>query len=197
MPIHPRNFAPFASGEYYHIFNHANGNDNLFVCDEDYNRFLSLLNHLITPHMQVLAWCLMPNHFHLVARVREADAPHLLIAEIFRLMFSTYAAQFNAEYRRRGSVFRKRFKHLWVDSPAYLYQVVHYVHRNPVHHGFVADLAAWHWSSFRSVRDATPDGVADIAACLDVFDGSRQQFLRLHGLEVVYGEEIKGMLVDV
>lgn len=197
MPIHPRNFAPFAAGEYYHIFNHANGKDNLFTCDDDYSRFLSLLKQFITPHIQVLAWCLMPNHFHLMARVREADLPHLAIAEAFRLMFSTYAAQFNAEHKRVGSVFRKRFKHLWIDNSEYLYQVAHYVHRNPVHHGFVTDLADWRWSSFKVIRDATPDGVTDIAACLDLFDGSRKQFLRLHGVEVVYGAAVKAGLVDV
>src|SRR5690606_5735657 len=58
---------------YYHIYNHANGNENLFRERENYRFFLQQYQKHITPVADTLAYCLMPNHFHLLVRIKEAE----------------------------------------------------------------------------------------------------------------------------
>jgi REP element-mobilizing transposase RayT len=196
MPISKKNFAPFVPGQYYHVFNHANGGDDLFVDMDDYSQFLLYLQQNALPWLRILAWCLLKNHFHLIIQVRkESEVPdsrniNAAVGEAFRLAFSLYAQEFNQRHDRGGSLFKKRFRHVWIDQPEYLYQAVHYVNRNAAHHGLAASIADWRWSSFHAVRDATPDGLTDIPACLALFEGSRNQFLRLHGMAGEYPKEL-------
>lgn len=62
---------PLISGSMYHIWTHANGNENLFRTDENYLYFLAKYAHYIYPVAETFAYCLMPNHLHLMIRVRE------------------------------------------------------------------------------------------------------------------------------
>jgi putative transposase len=55
----------------YHIYNHANGSENLFRCDENYHYFLRKYGEYMYPVVDTYAYCLMPNHFHLMVRVRS------------------------------------------------------------------------------------------------------------------------------
>jgi len=58
-------------GKYYHIFNRSIDNNNLFIEPENYKKFLSLYDKYIYPVADTFAWVLMPNHFHLLVRIRE------------------------------------------------------------------------------------------------------------------------------
>ncbi len=59
---------------YYHIFNHANGDDNLFREEKNYSFFLNKYHQYIDPIADTVAWCLMPNHFHLLIKIKNKDA---------------------------------------------------------------------------------------------------------------------------
>lgn len=58
-------------GFYYHIYNHANGRENLFCSDENYRFFISRYKKHIAPIADIFAYCLMPNHIHFLVRVKE------------------------------------------------------------------------------------------------------------------------------
>lgn len=58
---------------YYHIYNHANGIENIFCEDKNYSFFLSKVKLYIEPTAEIIAWCLMPNHFHLVVKIRSEE----------------------------------------------------------------------------------------------------------------------------
>lgn len=64
----------------YHIFNHANGFENIFIEDENYRFFLDKYNQYILPIAETYAYCLLPNHFHLVVRIRRRE----VLEEVFR-----------------------------------------------------------------------------------------------------------------
>ncbi|MBK7097422.1 MAG: transposase [Sphingobacteriales bacterium] len=112
---------------YYHIFNHANGDDNLFREEKNYSFFLNKYHQHIDPIADTIAWCLMPNHFHLLIKIKNAEAllqtfPKFKTLETFREeektlsnllskqfsnFFSSYSQAFNKVYNRRGSLFIK------------------------------------------------------------------------------------------
>ena len=69
----------------YHIFNHANGFENIFTEDENYRFFLAKYQQYILPIAETYAYCLLPNHFHLVVRIRRRE----VLEEVFRNFKST------------------------------------------------------------------------------------------------------------
>ena len=147
---------------YYHVYNHANGEENLFRQEEHYHYFLNLWAKYIEPITETFAYCLMPNHFHALVRVRaEAeirskqklmqDLPiDMYISRTFSNFFNAYAKAYNKMYDRRGSLFNRPFKYKEVNSDHYLTAVIHYIHRNPVHHGFRKKLDDWIFTSYHA-----------------------------------------------
>ncbi|MEO9475513.1 MAG: transposase [Cyclobacteriaceae bacterium] len=147
------------SGLFYHVYNHANGDENLFRQDENYHYFLKLWAKYIEPIADTYAYCLMPNHFHALIRIKSEENmgnqtgfQNLsgFISKTFSNFFNAYAKAYNKMYERRGSLFNRPFKAKEIDSDAYLIAVITYIHRNPVHHGFCDTLEAWPHSSYHA-----------------------------------------------
>ena len=118
---------PLRAGCCYHIFNHANGFENLFVRPGNYDYFLKKYAQHIAPVADTFAYCLMPNHFHLLVRIKpweqlaeqwtlSAAAPDaerrcaLQVSKCFGNLFSPYAQAFNQQQNRRGNLFISNFK---------------------------------------------------------------------------------------
>ena len=177
----------------YHIYNHANGDDNLFRERENYRFFLQQYEKHITPVADTLAYCLMPNHFHLLVRIKDAEAllqtfPKFetleklaasnIISKQFANLFSSYTQAFNKKYDRKGSLFQKNFKRKEIDTDAYFGQAVAYIHFNPIKHGFTADINDWEWTSYHQY---TQQQISFIhrQPVLDWF-GSNESFLDFH-----------------
>jgi REP element-mobilizing transposase RayT len=166
------------TGQYYHIYNHANGDDNLFRETKNYQFFLQKYQNHINPIAETIAWCLMPNHFHLLVKIKdevslERDFPkfrtlenlsieerHLklsyLLSKQFSNFFSSYSQSFNKVYQRRGSLFLKNFKRKLINNQSYLYQLIIYIHTNPIKHSFTSNLLDWEWSSYSTFSQNYP-----------------------------------------
>jgi len=160
---------PLLPENYYHIYNHANGSDNLFLNSENYRYFLQRYATFISPIADTFAYCLMPNHIHFLIRTKaepdlqkacqyktqsskillEEDIPNYLSRE-FASLFSSYSQAFNRQNGRKGSLFMPNFKRRLVETEGYFTQLVYYIHANPVHHGFVKDLSSWNYSSYHA-----------------------------------------------
>ncbi|MDO9153272.1 MAG: hypothetical protein Q7U47_06130, partial [Paludibacter sp.] len=76
----------------YHIFNHANGFENIFTEDENYRFFLEKYEQYISPIAETYAYCLLPNHFHLVVRIRRKEVIEALIRN--KINFSKVSLDF-------------------------------------------------------------------------------------------------------
>jgi len=166
---------------FYHIYNHANGDDNLFREEKNYPFFLEKYHQHIDPIADTIAWCLMPNHFHLLVKIRsekeivdnfsssrtstflkfrtleklaEAEEEKLkFLSKQFSNFFSSYSQAFNKVYNRRGSLFIKNFKRKEIANEQYLRNIILYIHLNPVKHGFTKNINHWLWNSFSSFYD--------------------------------------------
>ena len=104
--------------ETFHIYNQGNNQETVFYEDADYRAFLKLFRKFVYPHAKVLAWCLMPNHFHFLIHATEDSAKLKQIGNIevgelsngFRLLESQYAHYINKKHARSGSLFRQKTK---------------------------------------------------------------------------------------
>ncbi|MFY0605538.1 MAG: transposase [Cyclobacteriaceae bacterium] len=150
---------------YYHVYNHANGDENLFRTSENYYFFLKQWAKYIEPVADAHAYCLMPNHFHFLVRTKnEEDLQGVKNPEglesskayqqAFSNLFNSYSKAFNKMFERRGSLFVPNFKKKEITSEAYLTAVITYIHRNPIHHGFVDTLDDWPYSSYHAFLSA-------------------------------------------
>lgn len=157
---------------YYHIYNHANGDDNMFRESKNYDFFLEKCQFHILPIADTLAWCLMPNHFHFLIKIRSEKEIELsfpkfktlekierrkFLSKQFSNFFSSYSQAFNKVYRRRGSLFLKNFKRKEITSDSYLKNIVLYIHLNPIKHGFTKNLQDWLHTSFNELPSLNPD----------------------------------------
>lgn len=184
----------FETGAVYHIYNRANGAENLFREQKNYAFFLAKYFDHIHPVVETFAWCLLPNHFHLMLRIRpEAEIAKRgltgfqnlsgLVSQRFSNLFNAYTKAINKTYERHGSLFQRPFKHKEVDSDAYFGQLVLYIHQNPVKHGFVTDLRDWPHSSYHQYASNLTGfenlSGLDMNVVLDWF-GSLEEFKRAH-----------------
>ena len=137
-------------GALYHVMSRGDRREAIFKDDKDRERFLETLGQACgKTGWQVHAWCLMPNHFHLVVETPQAN----LVAGM-KWFLGTYTGRFNRRHKLFGHLFSGRYKSLVVDGSGngYLKTVCDYVHLNPVRAKLIAPeqkLAAYRWSSYR------------------------------------------------
>ena len=117
----------------------------IFSDKTDYPLFLDTLAEACSLfNVGAGAFCLMPNHYHLLVHTPEGN-----LSRFMRHLNGVYTQRFNRKYRRDGPLFRGRFKGILVEDDAYLLQVTKYIHRNPVKDGLCETLSGYAWSSHK------------------------------------------------
>ncbi len=165
-------------GKTYHIYNHAIGAEDIFREDENYLFFIKKYLHYISPVAETFAYCLLPNHFHILIRIRDRKDIEVnddidiekFISKQFANLFSSYTQSFNKYYSRMGSLFVKRFKRELIHNKRHFLNTVLYIHRNPVHHGFCRSYADWSYNSYSDVLEENND-VVEFEKLIQVFGG--------------------------
>lgn len=165
-------------GGIFHIYNQGNNGQRIFYTTANYQYFLRKFHEYLHPYLSIYAYCLIPNHFHFLARVKEIKDAGKIATEQFRRLFITYAQAINKREHRSGSLFRKNFNRIAVETDSHFYDLVFYIHNNPVHHGLVADFRKYPWSSYSVIANNAP-GIVDQNGILQWFD-SRGDFIRFH-----------------
>jgi len=154
-------FVPFEENKFYHVFNHANGKDNLFRNDENYSFFLKKYAEYLFPFVDTFAYCLMPNHFHLLIKVR--DKSELIsdnidknkemtywVSNAFQRFFTSYSKSYNKVFERKGNLLMHKVKRKEVMDKNQFIATLNYIHFNPVNHNFVTEIEDWQFSSYNS-----------------------------------------------
>ena len=140
----------------YHIYNQSNGNNIIFKSDSDYLRFLDKIRKWVYPNCNILAYCVMPDHYHfLIEANTRSIAPLRLgalttneLSNAFRITQSQYAQYFNTKYRHSGAVFRPKTKSKELNgSRGYPLACFIYIHQNPLKARLSKTLVDWKYSS--------------------------------------------------
>ena len=141
-------------GALHHVFDR--GNRRQVICEDalDYHLFLSLIERAVRKfEWRVHAYCVMPNHYHLLIETPQAG-----LSAGMQLLNGRYAQAFNAGRRLDGHLFQGRFGSVLVETDAHAVWVNRYIARNPVEAGLVARPADWEWSSYGALRRGSAPG---------------------------------------
>ncbi len=137
----------------YHVMTRGNEKKKIFLDNADRQRFLDTLSSKGDNKEFILyAYCLMPNHVHLIIKEEEQD-----ISTIMRRINTSYAMYFNAKYDRVGHVFQGRFTSEAIETYDYLVAAIRYVHNNPVKAGITATRTEYIWSSYNAYISGKSD----------------------------------------
>ncbi len=186
-----RDYKNFAPGNYYHIYNRGVGKMDIFKEDQDYSLFLSRLKENIYPDVRegrlrgrqgrshslyvrkllppgsfsLIAYCLMPNHFHLLIK-QNSDIP---ITKLILKVCTSYSKIFNKKYERIGTLFQDRFKTEHIGNNEYLLWLSAYIHLNPRVANLVQDDLDWKWSSYSEYLNLPGNKLCEIGIVSEQF----------------------------
>jgi REP element-mobilizing transposase RayT len=164
------------AGGIYHVV--ARGNERRLIYRDDNDRatFLELLALTLERHgWQLLAYCLMGNHYHLLVRTQNPD-----LARGMHYLNARYAQHFNRRHGRVGHLFQGRYKAILVQSDGHLLLTVRYIVRNPVRARLCETPDAWAWSSHAATAGSKPPGQVSLALVLGLFHPDRRRAHKLY-----------------
>lgn len=166
----------------YHVYSRGNSRQIIFEDDSDRYRFLEVVSEKLGERdIDIIAWCLMDNHFHFLV-----DDPDGRISNAMQAALTSYVKYFNRKSGRSGHLFDDRFKSEPVETDSYALTVVDYIHLNPVK-GILASLDTYRWSSYRSYAYGIDSfGICDPTLILDMAGGSERYRLNLQSAASSY-----------
>ena len=139
-------------GGFFHVTVRGNARQRVFFDDVDYSTALRTLAKTVAERdWRCHAYCLMPNHFHLVLETPEPNLAHGML-----VLNGTVARRFNARYERTGHVFEGPYDAVLIEEDAHLRESLRYVALNPVRAGLAAAPGGWPWSSYRATAASGP-----------------------------------------
>ncbi len=140
----PRTARASVGGYCYHVLNRGNARARVFHDESDYKQFVEQLHEAASRvPMRVIAYCLMPNHFHLVlCPIEDGD-----LSKWMQWLQSAYVQNYRLRYKSSGHISQGRFKAFPIEGDDHLLTVVRYVERNPLRAGLVVRAEEWPWSS--------------------------------------------------
>ena len=151
----PRRETPFLPGMYYHLYNRGNNRQAIFFQQDNYLYFLRGVKKYLNPTASMIAYCLMPTHYHMLVRVESQTSEFSKNSEVsgavsqamMRLSVS-YTRAINKRFARIGALFQEQFQARYIKDYSHLLNLCVYIHANPVKDGLVADPADWIYSNY-------------------------------------------------
>lgn len=208
LQMNTRDYKNFAPGAYYHVFNRGNGKQDIFHDAEDYRFFLLRLEENLFPSrasaledrlqgrskkthtpyerkllpessFELVSYCLMPNHYHLLIK-QNGD---ISVAKLIAKVCTGYSKYFNKKYGRVGHLFQDKFKATLIDDNEYLRWLSAYIHQNPQTAKLVKELEKYPWSSYKEYMSPYNNGLCKPQIVLEQFASSAayRKFLRESG----------------
>lgn len=129
---------------YYHVMNRGRARQTIFPDEAYFEAFLATISEAHQRFgLQVLCYCLMPNHYHLLLKTPEAN-----LGRAMRHVNGVYTQRHNRLKHTDGSLFRGRYKAICVEHDSYQLQLSRYIHRNPLEANLINELDQYPWSSY-------------------------------------------------
>lgn len=191
--------------KFYHVWNRGNNRENLFYTAANYGYFLRMYAEYLDPVVETYAFCLLPNHFHLLIRTKafpaflgvspEGETPRKAnpVSLAFQRFFTAYSQAINVQQKRTGSLFQKPFKRLEVKSTRQLANLVHYIHTNPQRHRIIDDFRQYPWSSYERILLTRPSKLKKDQV-IEWFR-NKENYLNYHAQNIDL-EELKKIIIE-
>jgi putative transposase len=153
----PRKFR-FVSGGYFHVYNRGAARQSIFLRDENYLYLLRLLKKIAAEcAVTVIAYCLLPNHYHWLLR----QDGEIAAGKVPTRVFGSYSQAFNKALTRSGTLFEGPYQCIMVESDEYLRHLCRYIHANPVRHGLADAPDLWPYSNYLEWIERRPGTLVD------------------------------------
>lgn len=135
----------FLPNNYYHVYNRGVNHTPIFKTDDNYVFLLHRIKEYSEKYrISMIAYCLMPNHYHMLVR---QDSEHSLSVFI-QAVFNSYTKAFNKAFDRTGTLFEGPFQAIHIDNDSYLIHLCRYIHRNPLEAKLVSNPGEWLYSNY-------------------------------------------------
>ena len=174
---------------YYHVYNRGVEGRNIFEDDKDYKVFLSFIKRYLTKpsqnevqprwqmgigeEVQLSAYCLMPNHFHLLLKQKNSQG----MTRFVRALMNSYVRYFNLRHKRVGGLFQGIYKAIPIDTEAYILHLTRYIHLNPL-----------------DLEEMTFGGLEDYYCSYGEYIGKRNtNWLQCHEILGYFGSKLAGI----
>ncbi|HTM65182.1 MAG TPA: hypothetical protein VL093_02600 [Flavipsychrobacter sp.] len=181
----------------YHLFSRAVGSEKLFRSHDNYLFFLQKLKYHTAPVCKLYCYALLPNHFHLLAKINDEGTIvkhfedvkkvsfkplehdiHDFIMERFSNFLNAYTKAFNKVYERKGALFMDYIKRNIVSKSSDFTTYVWYIHKNAVHHSLADTVGDWKYDSYQSLLSDSPTAL--MRNELIEWFGSKRSFMQFH-----------------
>lgn len=214
----PYRMTPLVNGEYYHVFNRGVAFQPTYSLKKDYERFLLYLSYYRFDNLpfklskllqipleerekilqelkiagekivEIIAFCLMPNHFHLLLK-QESDSG---ISIFMRKITDGFTRYFNTRHERVGPIFQGAFKAVHVERDEQLIHLSRYIHLNPLVSFIVREenFLSYQWSSLKHYLEGESNGLVNIKLILEHFK-SPKDYLNFVLDRADYGKELE------
>ena len=155
----PRRATPFLPDQYYHFYNRGNNRQAVFFERDNYLYFLRGLKKYLREYVEILAYCLMPTHYHILVRIRQTSENQtsevLKTSEVsgrvslaMQKFSISYTKAINKRFERVGALFQGQFQAKPIQQYNHLLNLCMYIHANPVKDGLVSLPEAWEFSNY-------------------------------------------------
>lgn len=197
-----RDYKLFRSGCYYHVYNRGNNKQRIFLTDKDHLNFLKRIKFILgmlpvtryetrirplpVGAFSIVAYCLMPNHFHFLIRQNTETGVDAFIKKLC----TSYVGYFNRQYQHVGGLFQDQFKAKLVENDSYAKYLSAYIHSNP------ANLE-YPYSSYLDIIGSRQGKIVDRSVILSWFENKPemyQQFVEDFGKKEE--QQIQDLLFD-
>ena len=182
----PRRFTPFIQNQYYHFYNRGNNRQYIFFERANYLYFLQDIKKYLVEYMDIIAYCLMPTHYHILARVKplelcntqltdaEDDETSAFISKAMQMFSISYTKVINKRYNRVGALFQGQFQGKLIQESSHLSHICVYIHANPVKDKLVSLPEDWEFSNYLEWINLRNGTLIDQQFIKDNFDTSEQ-----------------------
>ena len=167
----PRSARIISNTNIYHVMIRGINRQIIFEDDEDYKKFLYILLDCVKKtECRIYAYCLMPNHVHLLVDPRFST-----IETVMKSIGIRYARFYNDKYQRTGHLFQDRFRSENVEDDRYFLVVLRYILQNPLKAGLENELGQYPWSSYKIYKNRN-DYITDAKFAIDLA-GDKEKLL--------------------
>ena len=145
MPYARQDTITWTTGHYYHLYNRGARGLTIFPDEQSYLHVIKRAKLLCAQlSIAMIAYCLMPNHYHFLVR-QEGEVK---AGQLPQRIFNSYTKAYNRQHSHSGTLFQGRFGAKHVDDDAYLRYLVQYIHANPVKDGITRHVELWSYSNY-------------------------------------------------